>query len=191
MATDAAPGTALIDAMGRLSEFWGFRPNLGRLWTALFLARRPRTSAELCLELGLSAGAVSMALNELLRWRAIRRFQVPGDRREHYEAEPDVWVALARVVEQREVREVDDVLVALAAAERDFARREGEARAMGEDDHAGDAAWAHGRVQTLHDVALTGRELLRVLLADALAGRVDTAPEGVRMLIPRAPDDGG
>ncbi len=172
-------------------EFWGFRPNLGRVWTALYLSASPRTAADLCAELSLSTGAVSMAVNELVRWRAIRRRNLSGDRREYFEVEPDVWASLARVLEQREVQEIDEVASALVLAERRYAQEEVLARGEGHAEAATEAGWRRRRVQELQEVALTGRDLLRLLLSDAgpLVRRV--APEGgnPRVLIPRAPEE--
>ena len=53
------------DAVGTLMELWGFKRQLGRVWTILFLSEAPLTSAEACERLGISTGLLSMSLAEL------------------------------------------------------------------------------------------------------------------------------
>ncbi len=98
------PEQTVADAIGRIMAFWGFRKNLGRIWALLYLSPDPLTAAELCEQLQLSTGSVSMALNELQRWGAVHKRFVTGDRRDHYEAEADIWGTVSRVMQQREVQ---------------------------------------------------------------------------------------
>lgn len=114
------------DAIGDVIEHWGFRKPLGRVWTVLYLAAEPLPAAELSERLAMSAGAVSMAVNELLRWGVLRRVWRPGERKEFYEAETDFWKMISKVVSERErflaasVRErlgrAEELLAALPAS---------------------------------------------------------------------------
>ena len=90
------------DAIGDVIEHWGFRKVLGRVWTVLYLAGEPLPAAELADRLSMSAGAVSMAVNELLRWSVVKRVWRPGERKEFYEAETDFWKMFCKVVCERE-----------------------------------------------------------------------------------------
>ncbi|MEE2829846.1 MAG: MarR family transcriptional regulator, partial [Myxococcota bacterium] len=91
MPSDIPTDAQVATALGRLMAFWGFRRNLGRIWSLLFLSPEPLTAQDLCDRLKLSTGSVSMALNELQRWGAVHKRPVEGERREHYEAEGDIW----------------------------------------------------------------------------------------------------
>src|SRR5882757_2682516 len=73
------------DSIGRLMELWGFKRNMGRVWTVLYLASEPSSAKHLRDLLQLSSGAVSMTLNELSRWGVVRKIWVQGDRRDFYE----------------------------------------------------------------------------------------------------------
>ena len=53
------------DAIGRLMVLWGFKRNMGRVWTVLYLADHPLSAGQLRERLQLSTGAVSMTLTEL------------------------------------------------------------------------------------------------------------------------------
>ncbi|AKT40199.1 GbsR/MarR family transcriptional regulator [Chondromyces crocatus] len=90
------------EAIGDVIEHWGFRRVLGRVWTVLFIAAQALPAAEIGERLQISAGAVSMSLNELLRWGVVRRVWRPGERREYYEAETDFWKMISRVFDERE-----------------------------------------------------------------------------------------
>ena len=93
----------VADAVGALMEAWGFRRNMGRMWTVLYLEDHPLTAADLGERLGLSTGAVSMLLTELLQWGIVKKAWVVGERREHYEAETSLWKMVSRVFREREL----------------------------------------------------------------------------------------
>lgn len=186
------PDEYVASAIGRLMAFWGFRRNLGRIWSFLFLSPVALTSAELCERLKLSAGSVSMALNELRRWGAIHKHHVPGDRREHFLAEPDIWKAITRVMEQREAREVEEVLDALKTAERSADER--IAGAVGDDDAMAAERFRRNRIHELTELALAGKDLLDLVLGHDAVGDIVAPPVGeagrgelARIRIPRAP----
>ncbi|HEY0250060.1 MAG TPA: MarR family transcriptional regulator [Kofleriaceae bacterium] len=93
----------VADAVGALIESWGFKRNMGRMWTVLYLDDHPLTAAELGERLGLSTGSVSMLLTELLQWGAIKKAWIVGERREHYEPETSLWKMVSRVFREREL----------------------------------------------------------------------------------------
>src|SRR5512136_937496 len=107
---------AVADAVGALMELWGFRRQLGRIWAVLFLSDRPLAAPELCERLGISTGLLSMSLAELRRWGVVGGVAVPGDRKEHYRAETDVWRMVRRVLAEREKRAVEEALAVFEAA---------------------------------------------------------------------------
>jgi len=160
---------AVADAVGALMEFWGFRRQLGRVWTVLFLSDRPLAAPELCDRLQISTGLLSMSLGELRRWGVVRPVDVPGDRKEHFEAETNVWRMVARVLRDREKVAVEG---ALATFERAIA----ELRAATADVDPGVKAAARfklRRVEHLVDLSRSALNLLRILIESA---RVDAGP---------------
>ncbi len=94
----------VADAIGSLMESWGFKRNMGRMWAVLYLEDHPLTASELGERLGLSTGAVSMLLAELIQWGIVKKAWVVGERREHYEAETSIWKMVSRVFRERELR---------------------------------------------------------------------------------------
>ena len=104
------------DAVGDLIEFWGFKRVLGRIWTILYLAPTPLSAADISQALELSTGAVSMALKEMEHWGLLIRSSVPGDRQYYYGAESDLWKLLSRVIQQREIHQLERFAKSLNAA---------------------------------------------------------------------------
>lgn len=90
------------DAVGDVIEYWGFRKALGRVWTVLYLSDEPLPAATVGEQLSMSTGSVSMALSELQRWGVVRRVWLPGERREFFEAETDLWKMISKVISERE-----------------------------------------------------------------------------------------
>ena len=91
----------VAEAVGQLMEFWGFKRQMGRLWTVLFLSPDPLDVAALTERLQMSSSAVSLSLAELATWGAVRKTWVTGERRDFYSVEPRVWRLVRQVVERR------------------------------------------------------------------------------------------
>ncbi len=160
---------AVADAVGALMELWGFRRQLGRVWAVLFLSDRSLAAPELCERLRISTGLLSMSLSELRRWGVVRPVEVPGDRKEHFEAETNVWKLVARVLREREKRAVEDAL-------RTFERALSEIRAAVSDvDPAVKAAarFKAKRLELLADLSKAALNVLRILVDSA---RADVGP---------------
>lgn len=111
---------AVADAVGALIEAWGFKRNMGRMWAVMYLEDHPLTAAELGERLGLSSGAVSMLLAELLQWGAVKKAWVVGERREHYEPETSIWKMVSRVFRERELRWIQTAQAAFEQAGADL-----------------------------------------------------------------------
>jgi DNA-binding transcriptional regulator GbsR (MarR family) len=160
---------AVANAVGELMELWGFRRQLGRIWAVLFLSERPLAAPDLCDRLKISTGLLSMSLSELRSWGVVRSVAVPGDRKEHFEAETHIWSLVRRVLAERERKAID---AALATVEGALADVKG---ALHDIDPRVKAA-ARVRIQRLEQLAAlcrVGQGLLKVLLDSA---RVDIAP---------------
>jgi HTH-type transcriptional regulator, glycine betaine synthesis regulator len=156
----------VADAVGALMEFWGFKRVMGRIWTTLYLSEDPLSAAELCERLEISTGAASMTLTELERWGVVTRSRRPGDRREYFEAETDVWKMVSRVLRERELSQIERALEVFERA------RERLQRAVPPGEQARIARMVE-RIGKLADLARVGRALLGAIVQQ---GRVDLAP---------------
>jgi DNA-binding transcriptional regulator GbsR (MarR family) len=159
----------LSDAVGRLIEFWGFKRHMGRIWSLLYLSDEPLGANELKDRLELSAGSVSMALNDLLRWGVVKRVWIHGQRRDFFVAESNLWKMISRVFRERELVEILEAIAAmeqaLASLDDKLASDDPSVRARAEAQRA--------RIQRLLDLARLGRRLIEGLLETA---RLDAIP---------------
>ncbi len=174
---DAHPGRAelwpseqlLSDAVGRLIEFWGFKRHMGRIWSLLYLSDEPLGANELKDRLELSAGSVSMALNDLLRWGVVKRVWIHGQRRDFFVAESNLWKMISRVFRERELVEILEAIgameQALASLDEPLKSSDADVRARAQSQQA--------RIQRLLDLARLGRRLIEGLLETA---RLDAVP---------------
>jgi len=144
----------VADAVGALIEAWGFKRNMGRMWAVLYLEDHPLNATDLGDRLGISTGAVSMLLTELQEWGAIKKAWVVGERKEHYEAETNIWKMVSRVFRERELQWVKTALDAFESANAELGP-DGDTR------HALIAARVTGLVQ----LAQVGAHLLEAMLS--------------------------
>src|SRR5262244_1323156 len=98
---------------GDMGSQWGVNRSVSQIHALLYLSERPLTAEDIADELGLARSNVSNSIKELLLWNLIRRVPVKGDRREHYEAETDVWEIFSRIASGRKEREIDPAIAAL------------------------------------------------------------------------------
>ncbi len=108
---------------GDLGGQWGVNRSVAQIQALLYLSDRPLTAEDIADALGLARSNVSNSIRELIGWKLIRRVPMLGDRRDHYEAEADLWQILTRIAQGRKEREIDPAVAAiqkaLAAADSD------------------------------------------------------------------------
>lgn len=104
---------------GDLGGQWGVNRSVAQIQALLFLSERPLTAEEIAETLGLARSNVSNSVKELLNWKLIRRVPVLGDRRDHFEAETDLWQMASKVAQGRKEREIDPMVAAIRAAMAD------------------------------------------------------------------------
>ena len=98
---------------GDMGGQWGVNRSVSQIHALLYLSERPLTAEEIADTLGLARSNVSNSIKELLAWSLIRRVPVRGDRREHFEAEADIWEMFTRIAAGRKEREIDPAVAAL------------------------------------------------------------------------------
>src|SRR5688500_1252374 len=150
---DLAAVLQVADAVGALIENWGFKRNMGRMWTVLYLEDHPLSAAELGDRLGLSTGSVSMLLTEMQQWGVVKKTWVVGERREYFEPETSIWRLVSRVLRDRELNWI-------RTAHEEFERAEKQLE-KGSDDRR---KLITERVTGLVQLAQVGQHLLESLL---------------------------
>ncbi len=98
---------------GEMGGQWGVNRSVSQIHALLYLSERPLTADDISAVLGIARSNVSNSLKELLGWDLIRRVPIRGERREHFEAETDVWEMVRRIAAGRKAREIDPALATL------------------------------------------------------------------------------
>jgi DNA-binding transcriptional regulator GbsR (MarR family) len=106
---------------GDMGDEWGVNRSVSQIHGLLYLAEAPMTSEDIAETLGMARSNVSNSIKELLSWNLIRRVPILGDRRDHFEAETDIWEVAARIASRRKEREIDPAVDALRACVSDAA----------------------------------------------------------------------
>ena len=95
---------------GEMGTQWGVNRSVSQVHALLYLSPKPLSAEEISDTLGMARSNVSTSLKELLSWSLITRTHVLGDRRDHFEAETELWDMLMAIVEGRKAREIDPTL---------------------------------------------------------------------------------
>jgi DNA-binding transcriptional regulator GbsR (MarR family) len=149
----------VADAVGGLMEFWGFKRNMGRMWTVLYLEPEPLSAADLAERLQMSAGAVSMTLSELSKWGVVRKLRPPGERRDYFDAETSIWKMVSRVFRERELRQIQIAIESFEEAKKALADADTDGKTRER------LRFSLDRIQGLLNLARTGERILDSILA--------------------------
>ena len=106
---------------GDMGDGWGVNRSVSQIHGLLYLSETPMTAEDIADALGMARSNVSNSIKELLAWGLIRRVPILGDRRDHFEAETDIWEVAAKIAAGRKEREIDPAIAALRACVTDAA----------------------------------------------------------------------
>lgn len=153
--TDVREG--LMEAVGRITSFWGFSKIMGQMYGLLYLSSRPLTLDEMAESISVSKGNVSINIRALERWNMVKPVWVKGDRKDYYEAETDLWKIIRGVLREREKKEFDQALASVSSILK-----------KSEDIHRSsknaETAFTIERLKKLEDFIMTIDKLASVLL---------------------------
>jgi DNA-binding transcriptional regulator GbsR (MarR family) len=100
---------------GEMGSVWGVNRSVSQIHALLYISDTPLTAEDIADRLGIARSNVSNSLKELIGWQLIRRVHLMGDRRDHFEAEADLFEMVRRIAQGRKQREIDPTLAVLTA----------------------------------------------------------------------------
>ncbi len=100
---------------GDMGQQWGVNRSIAQIHALLYISERPLPAETISEALGISRSNVSNSLKELIGFGIVSRLPIPGDRRDHFTAETDVWELARRIAAARKAREIDPALRTLSA----------------------------------------------------------------------------
>jgi len=165
---------------GEMGHRWGINRAMAQIHALVYLSAAPLCAETISETLSVARSSVSTSLRELQAWGVVKVVHVLGDRRDHFEAEKDVWALFRIILDERKKREIDPTIAAL----RECLDGGGDA----EDD-----AYARARIGDMLDFfETTSRwyEAMGSLPRKALIRLVKMAQPSPRTTTSKAPDRG-
>ncbi|SRR5258708_17946821 len=105
-----------VDGMGGIGEFWGIGRAMGQIWAVLYLSPEPMTMDELVHAVGITKGHASTNLRALLRLGLVTKGFRPGDRKDYYAPQADLWAFARSILRERQKQEFDQALASTKRA---------------------------------------------------------------------------
>jgi DNA-binding transcriptional regulator GbsR (MarR family) len=99
-----------IHTWGTLATQWGINRTMSQIHALLLLSPRSLNADEIMDELRISRGNVNMNLRDLMSWGLIYKQLLPGERKEYFIAEKDIWKVARQIAKERRKREIEPVL---------------------------------------------------------------------------------
>lgn len=99
-----------IQAWGTLGSKWGINRTMAQVQALLLVSPEPLSAEDIMSGLNISRGNANMNIRALIDWGVVYKELKPGERKEFFVAEKDVWTIAKQVVMQRRKRELEPVL---------------------------------------------------------------------------------
>lgn len=105
--------TRFVLHWGEMGTRWGINRTMSQIHALLMISPQPLPADVICDRLGVARSNVSTNLRELQGWGVVRMVHLDGDRRDHFEALPDVWAMFRAIAQERKKREFDPTMAML------------------------------------------------------------------------------
>ena len=102
-----------VQSWGEMGACWGINKTMAQIHALLIASEKPLSTDSVMEELQISRGNANMNLRELINWGLIRRTSIPGDRKEYFFSETDVWKMFCTIARERKKREIEPVIRSL------------------------------------------------------------------------------
>lgn len=102
-----------IQSWGILGSQWGINRTMAQIHALLIVAAKPITTEDIMDQLSVSRGNTNMNVRELIDWGLVQKVIIPGERKEFFFAEKDIWKVATLIMYQRKKRELDPMVKVL------------------------------------------------------------------------------
>jgi len=99
-----------ISSWGAFGTHWGINRTMAQIHALLLISPNPLTQDDVMEELDISRGNTNMNIRELINWMLVERVILPGERKEYFTAEKDIWKVVKQIVKERKKRELEPML---------------------------------------------------------------------------------
>lgn len=102
-----------IQSWGALGSSWGINRTMAQVHALLLISPQSLTSEEIMEELKISRGNANMNVRALIDWGLVYKELKPGERKEYFIAEKDMWQVVRQIIIQRKKKELEPMLKVL------------------------------------------------------------------------------
>ncbi len=102
-----------IHTWGTLATQWGINRTMAQIHALLLLSPKSMNADEIMTDLQISRGNVNMNLRDLMDWDLIYKQLLPGERKEYFIAEKDIWKVAKQIAKERRRREISPLIEAM------------------------------------------------------------------------------
>jgi DNA-binding transcriptional regulator GbsR (MarR family) len=102
-----------IHTWGTLATQWGINRTMAQIHALLLLSPKSMNADEIMADLQISRGNVNMNLRDLMDWGLIYKQLLPGERKEYFIAEKDIWKVAKQIAKERRRREITPLIDAM------------------------------------------------------------------------------
>ena len=120
--------TSFLDGMGQLADYWGYNKVVGWIYGLLYLQDGSLSLETIAGELQVSKGNISINIREAERLGMVKKVWKKGDRKDYYEAEPNLWQIIRRITRERQKKEFDFAMETVSIGLAGFERVEGDSK---------------------------------------------------------------
>ncbi len=99
-----------ISSWGAFGSHWGINRTMAQVHALLMISPEPLSQDDVMEQLNISRGNVNMNMRDLIDWGLVERVIIPGERKEYFTAEKDIWKVARLIVKERKKRELDPML---------------------------------------------------------------------------------
>ena len=99
-----------VSSWGAFGTHWGINRTMAQIHALLLVSADPMTQDDIMEELNISRGNTNMNIRELINWGLVERVILPGERKEFFSAEKDIWKVMKQIVKERKKRKLEPML---------------------------------------------------------------------------------
>ena len=102
-----------IQSWGTLGSSWGINRTMAQIHALLLIAPQALCADDIMEELQISRGNANMNIRALIDWGLVYKELKPGERKEFFVAEKDMWEVVKCIIIQRKKKELEPMLKVL------------------------------------------------------------------------------
>lgn len=99
-----------IQAWGTFGSSWGISRTMAQVQALLWVSFEPLCADDIMNRLKISRGNANMNIRALIDWGLVYKELKPGERREYFVGEKDMWKVVRQIIFHRKKKELEPVL---------------------------------------------------------------------------------